>query len=458
MTDAEKERRLGVVKTSYDPMIGRARLDSVRGVETVYCLLLGLFWFATALPLPLMVLLAQARGLDLFQIGGMRAVYSLTVVLLEIPTGGLADAVGRRRVASLAYAVTLASAVVFLFSFRMPMFVLYAVLSGIGRALASGALDAWFIDRLQSIEPAIDLHPRFARSGAVALFALGAGTVLGGFLGSRFSSLPADGAAVLSPMSVPVLVSIGLWALLFFLTRVLVRESVSPANKQQGWLRSVAGVPALVKDAAAMMAGNRSLVRLLAVAGVSGLVLSGIELLWQPHFRPLLGEASSLGFHLGWIMAGSFLAGMAGNLLSPWLSRLFRGRHGWSCAVQHALRGLFLVLLALQTGPVPAVLLFWMVYGGQGAIGTTHRLLLNEQIPAERRSAMLSIESFVAYLGGFVASLGLGWIAEQGSTSLALILSGATLLVSWGLYVGVDARRKERTHDGIILAEQADQT
>ena len=439
-------------------MTRRASGDPVRSVETVYYALLGLFWFATALPLPLMILLAQARGLDLFQIGGMRAVYSLTVVLLEIPTGGLADAVGRRRVASLAYAVTLASAIVFLFAFRAPMFLLYAVLSGIGRALASGALDAWFIDRLQSIDPAIDLHPRFARSGAVALFALGAGTVLGGFLGSRFSSLPADGAAVLSPMAVPVLVSIGLWALLFFLTRILVRETLVPACRDRGWLRSVASVPGLVKDAAALMAGNRILVRLLAVAGVSGLVLSGIELLWQPHFRPLLGEGGRLGLHLGWIMAGSFLAGMAGNLLSPWMSRLFRGRHGWSCAVQHAVRGLFLVLLGLQTGPVPAVLLFWMVYGGQGAIGTTHRLLLNEQIPADRRSAMLSIESFVVYLGGFVASLGLGWIAEHGSTGLALVLSGAILLVSWGLYAGVDARRKEWTHDRINLAEQADQT
>ena len=439
-------------------MTRRYEKGSLRRTEAVYYLLLGLFWFATALPLPLMVLLAQARGFDLFQIGGMRAVYSLTVVLLEIPTGGLADSVGRRRVATLAYAVTLASTVAFLFAFRLPMFLLYAVLSGIGRALASGALDAWFIDRLQAIDQGIDLHPRFARAGAVALFALGAGTVLGGLLGSCFSSLPADGTAVLSPMSVPVLASIGLWALLFIMTRILVRESSPQSSANRGWLRGIAHVPALVKDAATLMAGNRILVRLLAAAGVCGLVLSGIELLWQPHFRPLLGEGSNLGFHMGWIMAGSFLAGMAGNLLSPWLSRLFRGRHGWSCAVQHALRGVFLVLLARQTGATWAIFFFWMVYAGQGVARTTHVLLLNEQIPAHRRSAMLSIESFVAYLGGFAASLGLGWIAEHGSTSLALILSGAALLVSWGLYAGVDARRKERKNGRIILVEQADQT
>jgi MFS family permease len=44
------------------------------------------------------VLLASSRGLSPADIGVVFAVYSMVVLLLELPTGGLADAVGTRPV------------------------------------------------------------------------------------------------------------------------------------------------------------------------------------------------------------------------------------------------------------------------------------------------------------------------------------------------------------------------
>jgi len=40
----------------------------------------------------------QDRGLTLAQVGMVSATQSIVVLLLELPTGGLADAVGRRPV------------------------------------------------------------------------------------------------------------------------------------------------------------------------------------------------------------------------------------------------------------------------------------------------------------------------------------------------------------------------
>ena len=54
---------------------------------------------------------------SLFQIGILMGAYSLTIVLLEVPTGGLADAVGRKRVTQLAYAIGLSSGLVLIFAF-----------------------------------------------------------------------------------------------------------------------------------------------------------------------------------------------------------------------------------------------------------------------------------------------------------------------------------------------------
>jgi DHA1 family quinolone resistance protein-like MFS transporter len=55
-------------------------------------------WFIIGLIIPVMALLQLEKGLDLFQIGVVGAVWGGTIMLLELPTGGLADAIGRKRV------------------------------------------------------------------------------------------------------------------------------------------------------------------------------------------------------------------------------------------------------------------------------------------------------------------------------------------------------------------------
>ena len=73
----------------------------------------------------------------------------------------------------LALAFTLASEFVLLFAFSLSAFLAFAVLSGVGRALASGALEAWFIDSLQTADPDIEIQPALALAGTFELFALG---------------------------------------------------------------------------------------------------------------------------------------------------------------------------------------------------------------------------------------------------------------------------------------------
>ena len=73
-----------------------------------------------------------------------------------------------------------------LLAFSFEGFLLAMILNGIGRALSSGALDAWFVDSLQTAEPDIDIQPPLAQAGTVTLLALGLGTLIGGFLAGTF--------------------------------------------------------------------------------------------------------------------------------------------------------------------------------------------------------------------------------------------------------------------------------
>jgi MFS family permease len=74
---------------------------------TRYLVLLALRWLPVGIIVPISVLLPLDRGLTLAQVGALSAVQGVTVMLLELPTGGLSDSLGRRPVLLLAGVVDL---------------------------------------------------------------------------------------------------------------------------------------------------------------------------------------------------------------------------------------------------------------------------------------------------------------------------------------------------------------
>ena len=207
---------------SYDDLITK----KIRAIRARYYTITFLVWFSTALPLALSVLLAQARGLSLFEVGFALGVYSLTIVLLEVPTGGLADSVGRKRVALLAFVLAALYNLAFLLAFSFPALLLAMILYGVSRALSSGALDAWFVDALQAADPQVDLQPALAGAESVSLLALALGTVLGGALPRLLPGLPADGAAVVTPLAVPLVVALALKLVLVAAVALLIHDEM----------------------------------------------------------------------------------------------------------------------------------------------------------------------------------------------------------------------------------------
>ena len=274
-------------------------------IQRTYYLITVLFWFALALPLPLMVLLIQARGMSLFQIGALMGAYSLTIVLLELPTGGLADAIGRKRVGLVSYGFMLLTGVVLVFSFSFPAFLLGFILSGIGRALTSGTLDAWFVDALQEADPEIDLQPSLAQAGTFTFLALGIGTLLGSLIPRFFSSLPPDGIALITPLVMPLIFSLIPLIALILSVQILIHET-RPTSAPTSWKAGFLKVPAIIRESIDLSRGNTILLLLIGSTLVGGLVLSGLETFWQPHFADLLGGSEGNSLVFGVIMGGQF--------------------------------------------------------------------------------------------------------------------------------------------------------
>ena len=418
-------------------------MRSTHQIQRVYYLIISLFWLSTALPIALMVLFIQSRGLDLFQVGAAMGVYSLTIVLLEVPTGGFADAMGRKRVAIIAYCCLTMASCAFLFAFSFPAMLAAFILYGTGRALSSGALDAWFVDALQKADPQVDLQPPLARAGTFTFLSLGLGTLLGSSIPLLFNGLPTDRNALLTPLSMPIVFAIAAKISLLLLTVLLVKEEpVSTAAAS--WKRGLSEIPKLIRTGFVLSRSNSTLLLLLGATSVGGFVLAGLEAFWQPNFANMLGGSEGNSLFFGIIMGGNFLVGMLGNLLATPISRYLKKRFALVCVVFQGVWGIAIILLALQVYPVPAALFFWLAYLNMGVLDSPHNTLLNREIPSEQRSSMLSISSLSGYIGAMIGSVGLGYIAEHASIGTAWMISGLVMVASLALYWKVDRRESER--------------
>jgi MFS transporter, DHA1 family, quinolone resistance protein len=426
---------------SYDDLMNQTQ--SIKSIQTRYYFITFLIWFATALPLALMVLLAQARGMSMFEVGVALGVYSLTIVILEIPTGGLADAMGRKRVALLAFLLGAFYSLIFLFAFTFPLLLLAMIIYGISRALASGALDAWFVDALQATDPNINLQPALAGVETVSLLALGLGTLVGGALPRLFSDLPPDGTAILTPLAIPILASL-LVKLVLLMAIALLIEDDRPLNGNS-WRAGVRTVPEIAHTAISMSLANPRLLLLMSTSFVAGFAILSLEAFWQPFFAGLPGLRSAGPMPtqiFGFIMAGSFIVGMAGNLLSVPVSRLLGGRFALTSAVSRLFQGLSILGLSAAGALVPAAGFFWLAYLMSGVGLSPHTTLLNAEIPAERRSVMLSVQSLAAYAGGFLGGASLGYIADHTSITTAWFIAGTLTVLSLVPYLMLELLHK----------------
>lgn len=139
---------------------------------------------------PIMYLFLLAQGLNFTQIAILEAIYNLTTLLGEIPTGYIGDRVGRRNsllIGTVLISVTLLG--IGLANTFLSLAVLYVFWSG-GYNFRSGSEDAWLYYTLTD-----ELSEReFARvrgRGESAALCVGAGAaVVGGYLGSVDLSYP----------------------------------------------------------------------------------------------------------------------------------------------------------------------------------------------------------------------------------------------------------------------------
>ena len=129
---------------------------------------------------PVYALLFSDAGLSVWEISSLFALWSVTGVLLEVPSGVWADAVSRRLLLWLGPLFTAAGFALWVLVPSYGAFALGFVLWGVGGALGSGALEALVYDELERLDAAGRYARVMGRARAAGLVAVMAAMGLAG--------------------------------------------------------------------------------------------------------------------------------------------------------------------------------------------------------------------------------------------------------------------------------------
>ncbi len=107
-------------------------------------------WFM--LFMPFMIPFYQDNGLDLSQISLLKAIYSISIVILEIPSGYLADVLGRKKTLIIGSVLGCMGFFTYSISYGFLGFLIAEIILGFGQSLISGADSAMLYDTLDDLD------------------------------------------------------------------------------------------------------------------------------------------------------------------------------------------------------------------------------------------------------------------------------------------------------------------
>ncbi len=398
-------------------------------LTTQFILLRALRWLPIGLVLPFLILTPQARGLSLAEIGAVFAVHSAVAIVLEVPSGALADALGRRRIMLVGASLTAASLFAFALAQNVPAFMGSVALLAAGRALISGSLEAWYVDALRLLDPGAPLARGLSRGTAAEAIAMACGSLAAGGVVAATSGA-GNPDAVFSGYGLAAVVASAMALVYLVAVATLVHER--PASPDADAAQAIGRRTREIIRVARAEARASVTVRVIFVTGIAwGASLTAVELLWQPQLAELLGGAGSGEFAFGALAAAAMVAVAIGAGASPSVGRRLGLRVGYLVGLAFA--ALCIAFTGAPDMPLLFAGLYLLTYLGLGIAEPIHYELLNEAVGSKARATVISAESLGAQGGALVANLGVGALAAAQGAGLTFAVSGALLALATGL-------------------------
>ncbi|MCG8418889.1 MAG: MFS transporter [Proteobacteria bacterium] len=366
---------------------------------------------------PVSVLFPLSRGLGFDQVMILSAIYSAVVILVEVPTGALADRIGRRHSMLAGALAMVASGIVAYLAHSFLGFAVAYGLAAISMALCSGADSAYLFDLLQERGRGHEYPRRESAASASHQIGSALACAAGGLIGEI-------------DLALPYLVTAAVAFAAFIVALCLRSERRPPARTQsvseemRVYMRHMARS---VRD----VAHSRRLAWIVAYSAVVFVLVRSTEYLYQPY----LDERGFAVSEIGFIFAGSFL-------LASFMAHRAHAMRRWlgEDTLIYGLLGMLAVsflLLNLLHGAWAPLSMLAVQAVAIGLYSPLVKTMLNRQITdSNRRATILSVESIARRGAKGVFSPIAGYVG----VSSAIYLCGGIGIIGFALLALFAAR------------------
>ncbi len=338
-------------------------------------------------------------GLSNLEAFAANAFFTAGMVLFEVPTGIVADTVGRRASYLLGTVTLAVTTLIYVLLWQLEAaFWAWAVVSmllGLGFTFFSGAVEAWLVDALTATGFDGSLEAVFGRGQVVSGAAMLTGSVAGGYI------------AQLTSLGVPFVLRGVVLVVMFGVAFVLMRDIGFTPERRAGVRQDVRRI-----SSASMEYGWRvPAVKWLMLASpfAGGVGIYAFYAL-QPYLLELYGDPQAYGI-AGLVAAIVAGAQIVGGLIAPRIRRLFERRtSGLIATTAASVVTLALIGIWEQFWAVLALIVVWgLLFAAAMPIRQAY---LNGLIPSQQRATILSFDSMLSSSGGVVIQPVLGRSAD----------------------------------------------
>jgi MFS family permease len=413
-------------------------MPTPRSIQRTYLLLLLGNTLAASLIWGINTIFLLDAGLSNLEAFAANAFFTAGMVLFEVPTGIVADTLGRRTSYLLGTVTLTVSTLLYvlLWQIEAPFWewAVVSLLIGLGFTFFSGAVEAWLVDALNVTGFTGEMETVFGRGQIVSGAAMLTGSVAGGFIAQQAS------------LGLPFVLRGVILALMFVVAFRLMHDIGFTPQRSGHPIAEMRQVGAASIDYGWRVPAVKWLmVESLFSGGVGIYAFYAL----QPYLLELYGdpEAYQIAGLVAAIVAG---AQILGGITAPRIRRMFERR----TSALIAMAGLGVVALAL----IGVIENFWAVIGlivvwglMFAATMPIRQTYLNGLIPSRQRATIISFDSLMDSAGGVWAQPVLGRAADVWGYAPSYLLGAGISALS--LPFLALSRRQNAPADRLEIAE-----
>lgn len=355
---------------------------------------------------PIIVLFLLAKGLNFTEIMLLQSIAAISVVIFEVPTGAVADKVGRKFSMGLGSMFWALSLMIYVLGKDFIVFAIAEIVFSLGLTLKSGADSALLYDSLKAINRENEYQKIEGHARSLSLYAQAIGSVIAGFIYKIDRNFP-------------MYVSILFMLITFAATMRFLEPPAKDDERKEptGYLKQIS-------DSGKYILGHEKIKAILLFSMVFFIFYRAGFWYFQPYMKAVEIPVELFG-------AVFFIFNITAAFVSKRSHKIMEMTKPRTLTFIALLLIVSFILLGLTKIWI-GVFAILLQQAARGLYRPVTHKYLNKLIPSDKRATILSFQSLINSLAVAITSPLVGMLLDSTSVHVAhLILAGVMIAMTY---------------------------